>query len=121
MRRCSALKRRMTALLPSKPTGQMLAIPYAGHVPHAAPAQAPAFFPPSVLYTQSWEDPVADEPHLQVRDILEYLDLPNAARQPQGSQRHDTGHMQEAALRTGCNPRQQQQQHACKRWCPRPL
>lgn len=28
--------------------------------------EAPAFFPPSFLYTQSWEDPRADEPHLQV-------------------------------------------------------
>lgn len=30
--------------------------------------EAPAFFPPSFLYTQSWEDPRADEPHLQVAD-----------------------------------------------------
>jgi hypothetical protein len=30
--------------------------------------EAPAFFPPSFLYTQSWEDPRADEPHLQVSD-----------------------------------------------------
>ena len=28
--------------------------------------EAPAFFPPSFLYTQSWEDPRTDEPHLQV-------------------------------------------------------
>ena len=30
--------------------------------------EAPAFFPPSFQYTQSWEDPRADEPHLQVAD-----------------------------------------------------
>ena len=30
--------------------------------------EAPAFFPPSFLYTQSWEDPRADEPHLQIAD-----------------------------------------------------
>ena len=31
--------------------------------------EAPAFFPPSFLYTQSWEDPRTDEPHLQVRCV----------------------------------------------------
>ncbi|KAL4451296.1 hypothetical protein ABPG77_009368 [Micractinium sp. CCAP 211/92] len=30
--------------------------------------EAPAFFPPSFLYTQSWEDPRADEPHLQINE-----------------------------------------------------
>jgi hypothetical protein len=32
----------------------------------ALQVEAPAFFPPSFLYTQSWEDPRADEPYLQV-------------------------------------------------------
>ncbi|KAL4857543.1 DNA mismatch repair protein 6 [Chlorella vulgaris] len=30
--------------------------------------EAPAFFPPSFLYTQSWEDPRADEPYLQINE-----------------------------------------------------
>ena len=28
--------------------------------------EAPALFPPTFLYTQSWEDPAADEEHLAV-------------------------------------------------------
>ena len=31
--------------------------------------EAPALFPPTFLYTQSWEDPLTDEPHLQVRTL----------------------------------------------------
>lgn len=30
--------------------------------------EAPALFPPTFLYTQSWEDPVADEPVLQINE-----------------------------------------------------
>lgn len=30
--------------------------------------EAPALFPPTFLYTQSWEDPRADEPILQINE-----------------------------------------------------
>jgi len=50
--------------------------------PPSALAQAPAFFPPSFLYTQSWEDPVADEPHLQVRRTAGDLNVTPVAVEP---------------------------------------
>ena len=34
--------------------------PTSGHAPHEPKAEAPALFPPTFLYSQSWEDPEPD-------------------------------------------------------------
>ena len=34
--------------------------PTSGHAPHEAKVEAPALFPPTFLYSQSWEDPAPD-------------------------------------------------------------
>ena len=42
--------------------------PTSGHAPHEARAEAPALFPPTFLYSQSWEDPAPDMKVFNIND-----------------------------------------------------